>query len=130
MILNKNITALLTGLLAGGVSYWFNSYSGEYFMGLHIYILLVIMVTGGSTVFNITIGDEIRHATLFISVGALAAVLMRIIYDITFWNSHSHNLALFEVLIALAIILPSAYIGASIGKWFCRQKEDDQNDNL
>lgn len=53
---------------------------------------------------------------LLITFGVVLVLIIRIIYDLIFWDSTSYNLAPFEVIFGGLQSLPMAFFGAYLKK--------------
>lgn len=114
---------IFVGLIVGGISYWLNPYNEMSLLGVHIYLILCIGLVMASFFIQLFLSSNPLKTALLISFGAIMAVVIRIIYDTTFWDATSHNLAPFEILITAFIIFPSAFVGvylARLMKWLKR----------
>lgn len=114
----KNFWIILIGVIIGAISYWFNSYNDLYFLGIHIWILMGVGAFLGAILSRLLFLTKTSKSALFLTLGILISVLLRIIYDITFWDPTSHNLAPFEIIIAALITLPASFLGSFLAKAF------------
>lgn len=108
----------LVGLTIGGIAYWFQPYNQMTVLGLHIWLIMGIGAFLGSIVLILFLKGKPLKIAQFVTLGVALAVLARIIFDITFWDPTSHNLAPFEIIIAGIITFPSAIVGGYLGRLF------------
>lgn len=120
---------IFIGLIVGGFSYWLNPYNELSLLGVHIYLILCIGSLLASFFIQILSNSNPIKIILFLSLGAIIAIVIRIIYDTAFWDSTSHNLAPFEILITAFIILPSAFVGVYLARLVKWLERDQNNDN-
>jgi len=109
------ILIILVGIIAGGFSYWFNPYSEMRFLGIHIYKLLASGAFLGSLVLTLILNGKAWKIALLITGGVIIAIFCRIVFDIII-DSSTHNLFPFEIIIALFITGPSAFIGSYLAQ--------------
>lgn len=114
----RNSWIILIGVIIGAISYWFNPYNDLYFLGIHIWILMGVGAFLGAILSRLLFLTKTSKCALFLTLGILISVLLRIIYDITFWDPTSHNLAPFEIIIAALITLPASFLGSFLAKAF------------
>ena len=103
------------GLIIGGLAYWFQPYNQTSVLGINMWLIMGIGALVGSLLLNIASIAKPHVIALLVSLGVVLAVLFRIIYDTIFWDPTSHNLAPFELLLASAVTIPSAFIGILFG---------------
>ncbi|HET8865763.1 MAG TPA: hypothetical protein VFM80_08685 [Gracilimonas sp.] len=108
----------LVGLIIGGIAYWFQPYNQMTVLGLHIWLIMGVGAFLSSIVLILYLKEKPLKIAQFVSFGVVLAVLARIIFDITFWDSTSHNLAPFEIIIAGIVTFPSAIAGGYLGLLF------------
>ena len=119
---------IFVGLIVGGISYWLNPYNELSLMGVHIYLILCIGSLLASFFIQLLSSSNPVKIIFLLSLGTIIAIVIRIVYDTTFWDSTSHNLAPFEILITAFIIFPSAFAGvylARLIKWLERDQNRD-----
>lgn len=106
--------ALAAGIFGGAATYWFQPYNDRYLLGVDIYLLMAIL----ALLFSLGVGLARRERwfqiAAFLCAGFVISFMGRIFYDITFIDKTHHNLWPFEILYALAIIVPSAAAGSLI----------------
>ncbi len=117
------ILAILTGVLVGAISCWFNPYSEMTLLGVPIWMLMSGGALIGAFLITILRGGSPWTNALFVSLGIILAVISRIVYDVTFWDPTSHNLAPFEVIYFGFIAVCSSSIGAFLASLTKRYKE-------
>lgn len=105
--------SMLVGLIVGGIAYWFES-----FVQTGIPASFFIWSVGaffGALLLMLFLNGKPPKIALLVALGIALAVLFRIIYDTTFVDSTSHNLAPFEFIICGIITIPSAFGGSYLG---------------
>jgi hypothetical protein len=105
----------LVGLIVGGIAYWFQPYNQDTVMGINMWLIMTIGATISSFLLKLFVDEKPPKIALLVSLGIALAVLARIIYDTTFWDSTSHNMAPFEIIICGIITIPAAFAGAYLG---------------
>jgi hypothetical protein len=111
----EGILSTLIGLLIGGLAYWFQPYNQTSVFGVNMWLILSLGVFIASLFLIFALKVKPINIALPLSLGVIIAVLARIIYDTTFWDATSHNLAPFEILFATLIAFPSSFIGVFLG---------------
>lgn len=106
------ILIILVGIMAGGISYWFNPYNEMSFLGISIYKLMAAGAFLGSLSLTLILNEKPWKIALLITAGIIIGIMCRIIFDGINDSSTSHNLFPFEIIIALFITVPSAFIGS------------------
>lgn len=117
-----NIWVTLVGMLIGAISYWRVPYAEINFLDIQIWLLVGSGALIGSLFSTLYFNQKPSKVGLLITLGVILAVIIRIIYDVTFWDSTSHNLAPFEVIFGGLQSLPMAFVGAYLAKIFRRFK--------
>ena len=112
--MNKKVKigTTLAGVIIGAISYWFQPYNQLQITESFIPIVWATGAFLSALVFTLFQDEKPSKIALFVSLGVVLAVLFRIIYDISFWDKTSHNLAPFEIIICGIITIPSAIAGA------------------
>ena len=105
----------LAGLIIGGVAYWFQPYNQSTVLGINMYLIMSIGAFFASFLFKFFGNEKSPKIAMLVSLGIALAVLARIIYDTTFYDSSSHNLAPFEIIICGIVTIPSAFAGTYLG---------------
>lgn len=105
----------LIGLFIGIITYWFQPYNQTELGGISIWLIIGALSFIGALIFSFLNEPKAFRLAFFISLGVLLANLIRICYDIQFWDPTSHNLAPFELIFAFVCSFPSALVGAYIG---------------
>ena len=77
----------------------------------------------GSLILTLILNKKPWIIGLLITLGIILSIIIRIIYDTLFWDSTSHNLAPFEVIIGGLQSLPTALLGAYLAKGFKKLKK-------
>ena len=112
---NSNKTkyiSIIVGFIIGAITYWFHPYSQLKILTSSIPYFWSFGAFFGSIILILLFQEKPPKIALLISFGVVLAVLLRIVYDITFWDKTSHNLAPFEIIFCGIITIPSAFIGA------------------
>ena len=104
--------AIIFGLILGAITYWFHPFSELKILTSSIPYFWSFGAFFGSLIIMFLFQEKPPKIALLVTFGVVLAVLTRIVYDITFWDNTSHNLAPFEIILCGAITLPSAFIGA------------------
>ena len=105
----------LVGLIMGGIANWFQPYNQDTVLGINMCLIMSMGAFIASFLLKLFVNEKSPQIALLVSLGVLLAVLARIIYDTTFYNSTSHNMAPFEIIICGIITVPSAFAGAYVG---------------
>ena len=97
--------------MAGGLSYWFNPYNESSLLGIDIYNLMGAGAFLGSLSLTLILNEKPWKIALLINAGVIMGIMCRIYFD---WISGSgtHKLFPIEIIIALFISVPSAFIGS------------------
>lgn len=110
------IWVTLVGILIGAISYWRIPYSEINLLEINIWLFVGSGTLIGSLFSTLFFNQKPWKVGLLITLGVILAVIIRIIYDLTFWDSTSHNLAPFEVIFGGLQSLPMAFVGAYLAK--------------
>ncbi len=102
---------ILVGIMAGGLSYWFNPYNEMSLLGISIYKLMGSSAFLSSLILTLILNEKPWRIALIITAGVIIGVMCRIIFDIII-DSSTHNLFPFEIIIAIFITVPSTFIGS------------------
>lgn len=111
----KNIIKMkiiLVGILTGAISYWRIPYADLDYTDIKLWLFVGSGTLIGSFFSTLFFLKKPWQVALFITLGVALAVLIRIIYDVAFWDSKSHNPAPFEVIYCFIQALPMAMVGA------------------
>ena len=103
------------GLIIGGTAYWFQPYDQMTLFGLNIWLIMSIGSFLGATFLMLNLKEKPLKIAMLVSFGVALAILARIIYDTTIWDSTSHNLAPIEIIICGIVTIPSAIAGVYVG---------------
>ena len=106
----------LVGVLVGASSYWPIPYEELDYLAIKIWGIVGLGSLIASYFSTVLIKQKSAQTALLITIGVILSVIIRILYDITFWDSTSHNLAPFEILFSGLQSLPMAYVGAYLAK--------------
>lgn len=107
------------GLFAGAISTWMQPYNQLEIMGVDFRIIMAIAAVVLSFLYKIITRAGTVATGLYVSYGILAALLLRIFFDVI-RDPTQHNLWPLEVAIFAVIAFPSALIGAYLAellKW-------------
>lgn len=107
---------VLVGFLIGGLGYWFQPYNDLHILGINIYVIIGVGAFLASSFMSFYKKSKPFKIAGFVTIGVILAVVCRIVYDITFWDGTSHNLAPFELVICGLIAFIPAIIGGFLGK--------------
>ena len=118
-----NLWVALTGLLVGAISYWPVPYSEMNLLGLYPWLLASSAALAGALLFTLFLNQKPWKIALSMTLGVVLAILIRIIYDTSFWDPTSHNLAPFELMIVGLQTLPATFAGAYLGLLFKKLKK-------
>ena len=113
----------LIGFLIGGVSYWRTPYNELNLLDTQMWILFVFGTLIGSFIVNLYLNNKPIKVAILISLGVVLSVIFRILYEITFMDTSSHNLAPFEILVSVIQTLPMSLLGAYLGKAILKFKK-------
>jgi len=111
-----NIWVTLVGILIGAISYWRIPYGEMNLLEINIWLFVGSGTLVGSLFSTLFFNQKPWKVGLLITLGVILAVIIRIIYDVTFWDSTSHNLAPFEVIFSGLQSVPMAFVGAYLAK--------------
>ncbi|MGB5244360.1 MAG: hypothetical protein WBN28_10195 [Lutimonas sp.] len=114
---NEKIWITLVGILIGGISYWRIPYAEMNYVEINIWLLVGSGALIGALFSTLFFNQKPSKVGLFIMLGVILSVIIRIIYDTTLWDSTSHNLAPFEIIFAGLQSLPMALVGAFLAKF-------------
>ncbi|MBT8393953.1 MAG: hypothetical protein HKO81_06875 [Flavobacteriaceae bacterium] len=106
----------LIGILIGAISYWRIPYDEMNLSEINLWLFVGAGTLIGSLFSTLLFNLKPWKVGLLITLGVILAVIIRIIYDVTFFDSTSHNLAPFEVIFSGLQSLPTALIGAYLAK--------------
>jgi uncharacterized membrane protein YjjP (DUF1212 family) len=97
--------------MVGGLSYWFNPYDELSLLGISIYKLMGAGAFLGSLSLTLILNKRPWEIALLITTGIMISIMCRIIFD-GINDPSTHNLFPFEIIAALFISVPSAFIGS------------------
>lgn len=117
------ILTTLIGLIIGGIAYWFQPYNQSTVLGINIWMIISMGAFIASFLRMLFVNEKPTEIALLLALGVELAVLARIVYDITFWDKTSHNLAPFEIILCGIITIPSAFIGVYLALLLKRNKK-------
>lgn len=109
------IGTTLVGLIIGGTAYWFQPYNQLTILGIHIWLIMGVGTFLGSIGLMLYLNQKPLKTAMQVCLGVGLAVITRIVYDVTLWDSTTHNLAPFEIIITAIITIPSAITGGYLG---------------
>ena len=117
------IWVTLVGLLIGAISYWRVPYNEMNFLDIKIWVLVGSGGLIGSLFSTLYFNQKPAKTGLLITLGVVLSVIIRIIYEVTFFDSTSHNLAPFEIVFSGIQSLPMAFAGAYLAKLIQKLKK-------
>lgn len=117
-------SAILVGMFVGITTYWFVAYNEKSLMGIHIYILMSLEAFLGSFLLSFYFNKQPSQIAFLIYLGLILSITLRIIYDISFWDSTSHNLAPIELFLFTLITLPPGFAGTYLAQFIRRWKRE------
>ena len=110
------IWVTLVGIIIGGISYWPLPYEDLNLLEIKIWLLVGSGALIGSLFSTLYFSQKPSKIALLVSLGVILSIIIRIVYDVTFWDKRSHNLAPFEVILSGVQSLPMAFAGAYLEK--------------
>jgi len=111
------IWVTLVGMLIGAISYWRIPYAEMNLLEINIWLFVGSGTLIGALFSTLLFNQKPWKVGLLITLGVILSVIIRIIYDVTFWDSTSHNLAPFELIFGGLQSLPMAFVGAYLAKF-------------
>ena len=116
------ILIILIGIIDGVLSYWFNTSDNESrVLGIPSFIfVLMLMGSGaflGSLILTLILNEKPWKIALLITAGVIIGIMCRIVFDVVN-DLSTHNLFPIEIIMALVIIVPSAFIGSYLSQLF------------
>lgn len=113
MNVKSNIWTVVLGIITGAIANWPYAYDQlNFFENKGIWLVVVLGSILGSIAAMLVKKIHPFRASGFIWIGNIASVFLRVVYDILFYDSTSHNLFPFEILIYSIVSYPSALFGA------------------
>jgi len=107
----SKIAVVLVGLIIGAIAFWFQPYSEINVLGLQS-----VIMSGGAFLASFLLTTLLvkrpGQIAPWVSLGVGIAVILRIIYDVTFWDPTSHNLFPFVIIVCGIVTVPPAFVGA------------------
>ena len=104
------------GILIGGLAYWPMAYEELNYMSLNTWLIVCSASLITSLFIVIQWDQDPLKTALFLTLGVIFSVILRIFYDTLFTDPSSHNLAPFEVIISFLQAFPAVIIGGYSGK--------------
>ena len=120
---------LLGGVVIGIFYAWFNTYNDPTLFGIR---LRTMLMTGCSILAFLLCYYETKKPlalAAYIAAGVAIAVILRIVWDVSFVDNTSHNRAPFEIAIASGLAFITSLIGGFIGKLVGKANRKDQPNN-
>jgi hypothetical protein len=109
----SNIWVVVLGIITGALANWRYAYDQlNFFENKGIWLVVILGSFLGSLAAMLLKNIHPFRASGFIWIGIITSVFLRILYDILFYDSISHNLFPFEILIYYIVSYPSALLGA------------------
>ena len=116
MVNSHRLCSALLGLSIGALGYWFQAYNETTLFGFSIWALMSGASFIGALAYRLFIPQKPLRIALWVAIGVVLAVLLRIVYDTTFYDASSHNLAPFELAFTGLLTFPAAFLGALLGQ--------------
>jgi uncharacterized membrane protein YfcA len=120
------ITTIIAGLLIGSIAYHLNV-ENTIIMGLPSYQVSWISMSLGALIgaFLISIfsKEKTSEVASLVFAGIILSIIIQIVYDL-FFTSKTHNLLGLEIILYSILCLPTAFIGAYLGKFITRWKKN------
>ncbi len=116
--------AFVLGLMAGAFSTWFTPYNELEIQGLDYRIIMAVSALFLSFGYRRLTATNTFNTGLFLGAGIIFALVLRIIFDITF-QTMAHDLWPLEIAIFVVIAFPSAFIGAYLAELLQWSKRSD-----
>ena len=107
----KNLVIIAVGFLVGIIGYWTTDVSEDRALYNTVFSIMGPGAFIGAIISTFYRKKSPLFNALMISVGVLLGILSRIFWDII-QDPTSHNLFPFELLISMAIVFPTATLGA------------------
>lgn len=104
----------LIGLVIGALSYWRLPYSEFHLNELSMWLLVGSASFIGGFVSRLVFKQGPIIVGLFVMLGVLASIVLRIGYEVSLSDTSSHNMAPFEIIISALQSFPMALVGAYI----------------
>ncbi|QCK15584.1 hypothetical protein [Mangrovivirga cuniculi] len=107
-----NLWLTLAGIIIGAISYWRIPYDELNLSESNLWLIVGTGTLIGSVFSTLLFDQKPWKIALLVTLGVILSIILRIIYDVTFWDPSSHNFAPFEVIFCIFQSLPTALIGA------------------
>ena len=117
-----NIWVTLIGLLIGALLYWQTPYNEMNLLDLNMWLLAGASSLIGALLSTLIFNEKSWRMVLFITLGVVIAILIRIIYETIVIDSTSHNLAPFELIFGALQTFPMAFFGVYLGRQILMHK--------
>ncbi len=117
------IWIILFGILIGGIAYWRTPYSDMNLMDDGLWLLMGTMAFVAALVSFLVFKEKPWLTGLLICLGVAISIMLRVLYEVSFWDSTSHNLWPFEIIISILQALPMSIAGAYVGNIFSKRPE-------
>ena len=113
---------MLIGIISGVLPYWFNAYNNQSMVLGFRSFQFVVMLMGagaflGSLILTLILNEKPSKIALLITAGVIIGIMCRIVFDVVN-DLSTHNLFPIEIIMALVIIVPSAFIGSYLSQLF------------
>lgn len=109
---------MAVGLLVGVISNWFSSYNDPNVFEVNQNVLMAVTTVIGSIIMTTRLRKHNYRVGVWVALGVLCAVILRIIFDILSVDRTSHSLMTVEIIIAMLVSIPSAFLGSFLVKVF------------
>jgi len=109
---------MLIGIISGVLPYWFNAYNNQSMVLGFRSFQFVVMLMGagaflGSLILTLRLNEKPSEIALLINAGVIIGIMCGI-----FTDGESHTLFPIEIIMALFITVPSAFIGSYLAQIF------------
>ena len=101
--------------MAGAIATWFQPYNQLEIFGVDYRLIMAVAALIFAFLYTLFSGARTYTAGVFIGLGIIAALVLRIVVD-WFADSTDHNLWPLELAIFTVIAFPSALIGAYLAE--------------
>ncbi|MCA0132139.1 hypothetical protein [Winogradskyella alexanderae] len=105
---------ILVGLVIGALAYWNVPYKELQLNNLNMWLFVGSGTFIGGFVLKLVSKKAPINVALFLMLGVITSIVLRIVYDVSLWDSTSHNVAPFEIVLAGLQSFPFALLGAYI----------------
>lgn len=111
---NFNLPSVVAGTAIGAIAYWFQPYNETTFLGINIFVIMGTGALLAACLLQLWRSTKPLTNAIYVTTGVLVAVMLRILFDLTFMDATSHNLLPIEILFAGVVAFPGALLGALV----------------